>query len=276
MMKYDMHVHTIYSDGVLKPSQIINMAVSNKINGIAITDHDTTDGIEDAFNFKDKGDLDIIPGIELSATMEGNDIHILGYWIDYRNINLLARLSEIKEVRIERIEKMVKNLYDIARIKIDIDEVLREGNYYTLGRPHIARVLVMHGYADSISDAFKRYLNKNSQIYVEKYKLTPEEAVKIILDANGAPVLAHPGLIDNKELIPKIIEAGVYGIEVYHPKHHPEDVNFAHEYAEMYNLVETGGSDFHSPEDDIIGECTISNHNVIKLKEKIKSVREVF
>jgi conserved hypothetical protein TIGR00282 len=270
MKNCDMHVHTIYSDGTLRPSEIIDIAISNKIYAIAITDHDTTEGVINALNLIPDKKLNIIPGIELSAILEGFDIHILGYWIDYKNVDLIKKLNDIKAVRIERIEKMVKNLYDIASIKIDIEEVMKEGNYYTLGRPHIARVLIRHGYANDISDAFDKYLNKDSPIYVEKYRLSPEEAVKMIVDAGGAPVLAHPGLIDNKSLIPEIIKAGIYGIEVYHPKHKTDDIYLAHVFAEKYNLIETGGSDFHSPEDDTIGKCTIPYYNMIKLKERIK------
>ncbi len=270
MTEYDMHVHTIYSDGVLTPDQIIDMAVSNKISGIAITDHDTVGGIKNALDLRERKGIDIIPGIEMSATLDGEDVHILGYWMDYEDNDLLATLSDIRAVRTHRVEKMVKNLYDYYKINLDINEVYNEGNHYTLGRPHIARVLVRHGYAGNVSDAFKKYLNKSSPIYVEKYELSPEEAVKIIVKSGGAPVLAHPGLIGKKVLIPKIIEAGMYGIEVYHPKHGADDIRMAKDFAKKYDLIETGGSDFHSPTDGAIGKCTISYRNVIELKEKLK------
>jgi hypothetical protein len=271
MNEYDMHVHTNYSDGILSPDKVIDLAVSNKLKGISITDHDSADGIKDALSLHKDRTLDIIPGIELSTTTEGEDVHILGYWIDYDDNKLLSMLSKIRSVRIQRIKKMVKNLYDYYKINVDINEVYGEGNQNALGRPHIARVLVKHGYAGNVSDAFKKYLNKNSPIYVEKFKLSPKDAIELIVGAKGAPVLAHPGLIGNKDLIPGIIEAGMYGIEVYHPKHSLDDIRMAQKLAGKYRLVETGGSDFHSPDTDNIGKCTISCHNVIELKEKLKS-----
>lgn len=251
MNKIDMHIHTNASDGILSPSTVIEWAVRLGMRGIAITDHDTTKGVIDALKTAKKHkNFIVIPGIEFSTFYKDMDIHILGYFIDYKNSDLIDMTDTIRNARIERAKKIIKKLKEL-RIDIENSEVFSTREYdLSIGRPHIARILVNKGYVDSIEEAFQKFLEKGKPAYVERFKLTIQEAIKIIQNANGIPVLAHPGLISKHVDITELIDKGIEGIEVYHTKHSEQDQEFYFKLAKQKSLFITGGSDFH---DEIVG-----------------------
>lgn len=244
MEKADLHIHTTESDGKLTPAQIVDEAVKNNINLIAITDHDTITGIDEAIersNFYDN--IKVIPGIELSTIYNDKEIHLLGYFIDYKDDKLINLTNKIKKHRFERAKKIVDKLNNL-NINITIDDVVKESQGESIGRPHIARVMIEKGYIKDISEAFDKYIGKNKKAFVERYKLSLKDAIDIIHDCSGIAVLAHPILlkVPIKELLD---DFDIDGIEVYHSKQTKNDSKLYLKIAKEYNLYITGGSDFH-------------------------------
>lgn len=244
-MKYvDLHVHTLASDGTFTPAQLVKEALKRKLSAIAIVDHDTLDGVDEAISAAKDTDLEIIPGIELTAQHEGLEIHILGYFLDYRNVALLEQLKLLQANRIERVHKIVKNLKELG-INLNADAVFKISGKSTVGRMHIARALVGEGKVSSIPEAFRKYIGDKSPAYVLGFYLTVQDAIRIIKDAGGVAVLAHPYLLRNDELIAEFSGYGLDGIEIYYPEHSQSMVNFYLGLAKKLNLLVTGGSDFH-------------------------------
>lgn len=245
-MLYDMHVHSTASDGTLGPEEIINEAVSKGLLGIALTDHDTVDGLPVAEKYMQtyKPALDFISGIELNTDLGENEVHILGYYIDKNNSQLNERLLEIRGQRQLRAQKMVDKLCGLG-MKIDYADVIDLAGSDLIARPHIAMALIKAGYADNVKEAFDRFIGRGKPAYVSRYKFTPDEAVKLIELAGGIPVLAHPGLIAEQSLIPGIIAMGVAGLEVFYPEHNEEQTALFLNLARDNHLLITGGSDFH-------------------------------
>lgn len=247
-MGFDLHVHTTASDGLFTPAQVINEALRLGLTGVAITDHDTTDGIEEALAEVRRLALGdrflVIPGIELNTEGGEREIHILGYFIDWHHPRLLQRLGEVLEARGKRVINMVEKLNHLG-IKVSVEEVRQEAKGEVIGRPHVAQVLIKNGYVSSVKEAFERYIGRNGPAYVPRYKFEPSEAIQLIKEAGGVPVLAHPGLIGDDGLTRKLIHLGVKGLEVYYPEHSKADERRYLAMAEEYGLIVTGGSDFH-------------------------------
>ncbi len=245
-MFYDLHVHTSASDGEDTPETVILRAVEAGLGGLAITDHDTLDGLEPARQFIEKNRLkiELIPGIELNTDYGEDDLHILGYFIDFNNGCLKDRLSEIRGQRYARAEKMITKLQGMG-IKIDFEQVKEIARGNLIGRPHIARVLWSNGYAASPEEAFRRYILRGQPAYVPRYKFSPTEAIALIKQAGGIAVLAHPGLINDKSNIIETVKLGIEGLEVYYPEHTEEQQQEFMTIAKEYNLLITGGSDYH-------------------------------
>lgn len=243
---YDLHVHTNASDGILSPVEVVRLALESGLAGLAITDHDTLQGLAPAQDFiKSNGmQLDFIPGIEINTDYGEDEVHILGYFIIDRDGRMTERLAYIQRERIARAEKIVARL-NLFGIDIDMDQVRILAGGQLIGRPHIARALIAAGYAQSEEDAFARYIGRNQPAYVPRYKFSPEEAIHLIDQAGGISVLAHPGLIHDKAKIDAIIEMGIAGLEVYYPEHDVSQVIELKELALRHNLLTTGGSDFH-------------------------------
>ncbi|SES68983.1 hypothetical protein SAMN05660297_00256 [Natronincola peptidivorans] len=247
-MKYiDMHTHTTASDGTLTPTQLIQYAIVKGLAGIAITDHDTIAGIKEAkVCCSQLSDFTIIPGVELSTEDSGEEVHILGYNINYKSKELLDTLMLIQNQRMNRVKKMVKKLQGLD-IDITYNEILAMSKQGVIGRPHVARALVKKGYIEDLQEAFVKYLSKGCPAYVPRYKLTPFEAIDLIHKVGGIAVVAHPGLIKNHGILLNILRKGVDGIEVYHPEHKKQDNIKYLALANEYQLIVTAGSDFHSP-----------------------------
>ncbi len=255
----DLHIHTTASDGQLTPTQVVEIA-RKRMNIIAITDHDTTDGIDEAMQAAhSEGAADglmphIMTGIELSAEDESGDVHMLGYSFDRQNASLQVTLRQFRIDRAERGRKIVEKLATFGtpisweRVQALAATGSRPG---AIGRPHIARALIEAGYAFDMRDAFARFLNNDAPAYVARERLSPEAAIELIHRAGGVAVLAHPGkLKDHVGMVERLIGAGLDGVEVYHPantENHRLDLRGL---AKRFDLIETGGSDFHGISDD--------------------------
>ena len=244
-MRYaDLHVHTSCSDGTSTPAQLVKEGVARGIAALAIVDHDTTEAIAEALAKAEGSDLEIIPGIELTAQHEYQEIHILGYFLDYRNKKLLEKLKLMQQNRIERVYKIIENLEGMG-LKLNPGTVFGISGKATVGRMHIARALVKDGFVGSTAEAFRKYIGDKSPAYVLGFHLTVPEAIKLIQDAGGVAVLAHPYMLHNDALITEFAGYGLEGIEVHYPEHSQAMVNFYLDLAKKLNLLVTGGTDFH-------------------------------
>lgn len=270
-MEYaDLHIHTNASDGLLSPEEIVKWAIIKKLRAIAITDHDTITGIEPAINSNDRPDkLEIIPGVELNTEFDGKEVHILGYFIDYKNSWFLDILDKIQNSRYHRAKKMVEKLQHLG-IKISFERVEEISKGNSIGRPHIARAMVESGYVSDIPDAFDKYIGEGCPAYVERYKLTTREAIEVINKIKGIPVLAHPGLITDKNIINYILDLDIMGIEVFHPKHDSDMINYLFSLSKKRGLFITGGTDCHGYMQNgqpIMGNVSIDYNKVLELKK---------
>ncbi|MEA4924327.1 MAG: PHP domain-containing protein [Syntrophomonadaceae bacterium] len=245
-MYYDLHIHTNASDGEDAPETVILKAVEAGLSGLAITDHDTLAGLEPARHFIEENrlEIDLIPGIELNTDYDSDDLHILGYFINCSNGCLQNRLDDIRAQRYARAEKIIALLQDMG-INITLAQVQATAQGKLIGRPHIARVLCGNGYANSQEEAFQRYIERGRPAYVPRYKFSPLEAIELIKQSGGIAVLAHPGLIKDRSKIYDSIKYGIEGLEVFYPEHTEAQVLEFANLAGEYNLLITGGSDYH-------------------------------
>lgn len=251
MGRVDLHVHSTASDGRLTPAEVIGEAAARGLVYIALTDHDSVDGIAAAKAAAQSfPNLTVIPGIEVSTDIPQGEVHVLGYFIDYTDPELLAKLEEFKNSRLRRAQEMVAKLEGLG-VHIEWRRVLEIVGTSTIGRPHIAQAMLEKGYIPSFKEAFDEYLGHGKPAYVEREKMLPAEAVAIIVKAGGLPVLAHPLTTEDPEgLISELKPAGLVGIEAYYKDYTTEEVEGLLELAQKHNLIATGGSDFHGIEPD--------------------------
>lgn len=266
-MSIDLHLHTTFSDGLLTPEQLVREALKRNLEAIAITDHDTIDGVPLALKEAKKyRNMEVIPGIELSTELDKQEIHILGYYIDFLDVELRKTLFQLQEKRKMRIIKIVNKLKSIG-IEISIKEVEHAASGPSIGRPHVAKVLIEKGYVDTIEEAFKTYLSKGKLAYVPRAKLTPFNAIDIINKNRGIPVLAHPGLLNNQNIIKDLISYGIRGIEIYHKNHSPAQTTYFSQLALSNNLLLTGGSDCHGEKPLLLGSLDVPRKYYEELKK---------
>jgi predicted metal-dependent phosphoesterase TrpH len=267
MGKVDLHIHTSASDGVLSPSQVVRVGHNKRLTAIAITDHDTIDGIDEALEAARGTDLEVIPGIELSAEVGSREVHILGYYLDHRHRGLQDKLDVLRTSRQKRALRMVKKL---ARMGLGVswDRVMNiAGHSSAFGRPHVAQALCEEGFVGSVEEAFDRYIGLRGPAYVARYKLTPSEALQIILDADGLPVLAHPRR--QEDMVPKLVAEGLVGLEAYYSRYSLDECRALAHLARTHHLVPTGGSDFHGYREeaaDVLGEVAVPEESVQRLR----------
>lgn len=248
-MLADLHVHTTASDGTDSPEKVVSLSASIGLGAVAICDHDTLEGTQPAVDEAQKHPhLEILPAIELSAEINGREVHVLGYMIDPLNEEFLYELSLFRHNRQERMIKMITRLNQLG-IPVDRDRIIEIAGSGSIGRPHIARAMVETGMVYSVEDAFNYYIGDGRPGFVPKYKCTPAKAVHLISMAKGVAVLAHPGLSDGTDRMPSLINSlkteGLQGIEVYHPSHTPDVSQYYNHICNEYDLVATGGSDYH-------------------------------
>jgi len=240
--RVDLHVHTTASDGQLSPTEIVRTALGLGLTVIAITDHDTTEGIEEALEAASGTGLNVIPGVEISTDIPRSEVHILGYHIAHRDPCLCSKLAFFRDSRLNRARKMVAKLSRMG-LPLDWDRVQQIAGEAAVGRPHVARAMLEQGYVSSIDEAFNLYIGRNGPAYVERAKLSPGEAVQVILAANGLPVLAHP--LQVTHLVPELAKNGLVGLEAYYPGYTTDETRFLLDLAAKYGLLTTGGADFH-------------------------------
>ncbi|MGO4787941.1 PHP domain-containing protein [Paenibacillus sp. 2KB_20] len=246
----DLHSHTQASDGVNTPSENVQLAFDRGLGALAITDHDTVAGVEEALQAGERLNMVVVPGVEISTMACGTDIHVLGYYIDYRDPVFLERLAELRRTREKRNEKIMSKLRELG-IELTMEEVIASLGRplepdESIGRPHIADALVLKGLALDLRDAFDRYLAQGAAAYVPQPRIHPKEACEWIREAGGVPVLAHPGLYSDDALVRTVIEEAAFkGIEVYHSDHGAAEEKRYLAMAEDYGLIVTAGSDYH-------------------------------
>lgn len=240
----DLHIHSDHSDGTFSVDRIITIAHRVGLVTISITDHDTISGLDAAVIAGKRMGLEVIPGVELSTVIGSQDIHLLGYYIDPSDRQLLRYLTMFREERYRRAERIVKKLNAIG-LPLSFETVLTKAGSAAVGRPHIADALVVEGFVSTTGEAFAKYLGYDGPAYEAKYVMSPDVAIQLIRGAGGIVVVAHPGTYDAESYLPDLLVAGVEGVEVIYPKHTYEQ-RLRYEFlAETYGLVKTGGSDCH-------------------------------
>ena len=273
MGKVDLHIHTTASDGKFTPAEIVQKAIASGLKYIAITDHDSIDGVlpaqAAARNFNE---LTVIGGVEINTDVPAGELHILGYYIDTACLELETRLEKLRDSRKDRARKIIAKLKALG-INIDYDRVKELAGAGSVGRPHIAQVMMEKAYVSTLKEAFDRYIGRNGPAYVERDKISPVGATQLILKAKGIPVLAHPYTCEHPEsIISELKAAGLAGVEVYYTSHTPQQVHDLLRLAKLFDLVPTGGSDFHgldSINEPPLGTLEVPLESIERLKEKI-------
>jgi len=261
----DLHIHTQASDGWLTPEMAVEEANRAGLATISIADHDSVNGIEVAIWAGKKYGVEVIPGVELSSEFEGRELHILGYFIDWHDKQLQDKLFTIQEARIDRAKRILEKLRGLnINISYNVIIVISGG---TVGRPHIAQVLLDRGYVRTVQEAFEKYLGIDRPAYVEKYPLSPAEAIRMIQRVGGISALAHPVFARTDEVLPELVDQGLQAIEAYHSRHDAAATRHFEELAKKYDLLIVGGSDAHGMEVPV-GAVRIPYEFVEKLKEE--------
>jgi len=269
-LSIDLHVHSSASDGTLSPAAVVRAAHAAGVTALALTDHDTTDGVAEAMAAAAALGVELIPGVELNTDRSRGEVHILGYYIPLDDQRFQGLLAHRRGARVRRGQAMVQRLQALG-CAITFDQVERIAQGGAITRPHVARALVEAGCVASVEEAFRRYLHAGGPAYVPHEPFSPVEAVRAVLDAGGVPVLAHPGRMEDEGIIPELVAAGLQGLECYYPEHTPADTRRFLELAAKYDLVITGGTDFHGPgssNDRPIGSVSAPPGAVEALKER--------
>ncbi len=246
MAKVDLHIHSTASDGRFSPAEIVHKSVEQELTIIALVDHDTVDGITLALvAAKAFPWLRVIPGVEISTDVPHGEVHVLGYFIDYADPELQATLERLRNSRRERARQMITKLGDLG-MRINWERVQEIAGSGSIGRPHIAQAMLEKGYIVTFKEAFTKYISRDGPAYAEREKMTPQEAVALILQAKGLPVLAHPLTIPDPEtMIIELKAAGLVGIEAYYDGYTVAEINKLVSLAGRHNLIASGGSDYH-------------------------------
>ena len=265
-----MHLHSNLSDGLDSPEELVDLAKKAGLKTISLTDHDNVDGIERAQRRGAEVGVEVIPGIEFTCEIPRAEVHILGYFIDFKDPELLQTLKKIQEDRVKRIYKIVEKLRGLG-VGLSPEDVFSISGKKAPGRPHVARALIAKGHVSNFKEAFIRYLDFRAPAYVSHYKLTPSDAVKLIAKAGGVPVFAHPVISNCDEIIPGLTADGLAGIEVYYPGYDEQQIKKYTTIAKKFGLLVTGGSDFHGLEsgrEAKLGDIAIPDEYVDKLKDE--------
>ena len=248
----DLHIHSTFSDGMLEPAEVVDLAESQGVTAIAITDHDTAAGTDAATQRGSEKGIEVITGIEISSWHGETSMHILGYRFNHEDKQFNSRLQLLQDGRESRNVRIIENLNRLG-IRVDLGELLQYSEYGQTGRPHIARLLVDKGATKTIDLAFKQYLRRGAAAYAERFRFSAHDAIAMIREAGGIAVLAHPSSLDptlrsTRPLLKDLCRAGLGGVEVYYPSHSPKAVKALLRMADEMGLLITGGSDFHGLE----------------------------
>lgn len=276
----DLHTHSTISDGTVPPAELVQLAQTKNLRAMALTDHDTVEGLDEAIaEAKNFDGFELIPGIEISAEYSEGTIHVLGYYLDRKDPVLLEKLKFLQEARAKRNPRIIKKLQELG-LEITQEEVDKIAGQGVVGRPHIAMALVQRGYVKNVQEAFDKYLRKNGKAYVDKERFSQKDSIEMIQNAGGVAVLAHPkyvhgGNLKNVDkLIKQLVDLGLDGIEVFYGSHSAKEVKWLREIAKKYGLIATGGSDYHGsskPDIDLgvgMGNLKVPYEIVEQLREK--------
>ena len=271
-MKIDLHVHTTASDGRFSPSQVVDLALNNNVDFLAITDHDTTNGIDEAISYSKDKNIKIIPGIELSTIHNNESIHLLGYFKDdnYKNKELLNFLEDLKISREVRAKKIINNLKKYFNIEIYYEDIK---DNYIIARPHIAKAIIKRGYNYTFDEIFKRFIGNDSPAYVENKKISLEDGIKLLKKYGALVSLAHPVLIKKSNVEDLIKNYDLDGLEAYYSINSQLDTAKFINVSTKYNKILTCGSDFHGIENDSkhgeIGSVSLDDKRINEFLEKL-------
>ena len=248
-MCVDLHIHSIYSDGTAFPSELVKMAVDSGLRGISLTDHDTVDGIDEVIKHGKKNHIEVISGLEISVIHREFSLHILGYGINHHHTGLTDWLAKLQHGRTNRNKLIIEKLQQLG-LDVTNEELISLSRHGQTGRPHIARLLMDKGVVKTTNDAFKLYLRKGAPAWASRFAYSASQSIEMIHKAGGIAVLAHPGQIASglkclPLLIGELVERGLDGIEIYYPGHSDTLQKDLRKLAGKYNLVVTGGSDYH-------------------------------
>lgn len=265
----DLHLHTNFSDGTYTPEELAAHGSRLGFRALALSDHDTVEGCARMAAACDENGIEFIPAAELTAELDGHELHLLSYYVDTANTKLLTELAKFQEVRQNRIREMVTRI-NTLNVPLRVESVFELANCAAPGRPHVARALVKHGYCYNLDEAFDRFLKKGKPAWVPKFKMSAVEAVDLIHQAGGVAVMAHPALNKCDDLIPALADCGLDGIECYHTKHSAADSERYLKIAEREQLLVTGGSDCHglSKGKPLIGGVKLPYWRVEELKQR--------
>jgi len=269
MSGVDLHIHSTASDGRLSPAEVVRKSVERGLTVISLADHDTVDGIIPALAAaKAFPRLKVIPCVEISTDVPNGEAHVLGYFIDYTDPEFAARLERMRHSRRERAQGMIAKLRALG-IHIEWQRVQEIAGSSSMGRPHIAQAMLEKGYIASIKEAFTKYISRDGPAYVDREKMTPVEAVELILKANGLPVLAHPLTVSDPEImVSQLKAAGLVGIEAYYGGYTTDERNRLINLAERYDLIASGGSDYHGLDastETMIGDADVPMESAERL-----------
>ncbi|AAW39110.1 PHP domain-containing protein [Dehalococcoides mccartyi] len=275
--KVDLHIHTTVSDGVHSPENIVAKAAKVNMEYIAICDHDNLGGVGIAIEATRRyPKLRVIPGVEISTDYSGGDVHILGYFVDYQDPVLNDTLTEMRRSRVERARDMVIKLNGLG-MEISwqrVSEIAGEG---TVGRPHIATAMLEKGYIQNMGEAFDKYIGRGGPAYVERIKMNPEEAVRLVLSCGGIPVMAHPlTIMDHEPMVERLVQAGLMGLECHYGGFNPQQIDGLVKLAGKHHLLTTGGSDYHGLDElteTPIGGAEVPLQDAKKLIAKARQIK---
>jgi predicted metal-dependent phosphoesterase TrpH len=277
-VKIDLHIHSTSSDGRLTPEEVVRVAAKKGLTVIAITDHDSVDGIEPALLAAESfPPLRVIPGVEINTDIPNGEVHILGYFIDYRDEELGRALGALRYSREMRARKIIARLGELG-VEVEWQRIQELSGGGSVGRPHIAQAMLERGYVRSLQEAFNRYIGRQGPAYVERERLSSVDAVRLVVRAGGLPVLAHPAGIDGlEELLIQLADAGLVGLEAYYDGYRRKTIDRLVELANKHGLIVSGGSDFHGlgGEETPIGGADVPldcAHRLIALAEQREAV----
>ncbi|MDK9707844.1 MAG: PHP domain-containing protein [Desulforhopalus sp.] len=279
-MTIDLHVHSTFSDGSMSPTELVYYAKSKRLSAIAITDHDTIDGIGEAISAGTQSGVEIVPGVELSVKHEDDSVHLLGYFFKQSDEALLLTLKRIQSDRVERNRTILANMEKFG-VDIQLEQLEKVSGHGQSGRPHIAQLLIQRGVVRNMDEAFDRYLGKGGLAYAQRAVLQADEAIKLICDAGGIAVLAHPQQVEKSgkdvdRLIGKLRAVGLGGIEVYYPTHSRQFKKKLLTTAKKLDLLVTGGSDYHGsirPGTTLAGgkNCSVPLNLLAEMKHRLEN-----
>lgn len=265
----DLHLHTNFSDGTFSPEELTGHAQRHGFAAVALTDHDTVEGCARMRAACDRAGIEFIAASELTAELHGNELHLIGYYLDTSHARLLGEMAKFQAVRQNRIREMVARLNE-WNIPLRSEAVFALANCQSPGRPHVARALVQAGFCSTLDEAFERFLKKNRPAWVPKFTMSALDAINLIHEAGGVAVMAHPGLNRTDGVIPELVAAGLDGLECYHTKHTNANAEHYRRIAAGHQLLVTGGSDCHglSKGRPLIGNIKLPYEHVRALKAR--------